>query len=256
MQLPRWATGNKTDFQNDLYHAEDSIDESKATYICISCQPFFLRSVKIQNEYEKAQAMFEETQKCSNTSSWSDPIIEATPQTGSFASTQMPDEPDTKFELPSISNLKVGIFTMDYNNCWKTKHPQKTTQLNTSETCLYTWKTSHEKNKKGVSKQKTHQENWKLVWETKLLKIYPLSNHQKLNNLRKWFLPKKDTLPSSESEEEFESHFKLLDGSEDLFFQKLDEPTENEKQTMCTKSYMSVLFDQTYDHQMVKTTEL
>ena len=47
------------------------------------------------------------------------------------------------------------------------------------------------KNKKGVSKQKTHQENWKLVWETKLLKIYPLSNHQKLNNLRKWFLPTK-----------------------------------------------------------------
>ena len=63
-------------------------------------------------------------------------------------------------------------------------------------------------------------------------------------------------MPSSESEEEFESHFKLLDGSEDLFFQKLDEPTENKKQMMCTKSYMSVLFDQTYDDQMVKTTEL
>ena len=72
-------TGNKTDFHNDLYHAKDSIDESKATDICISCQPFYLRSVKIQNEYEKAQAMFEETQKCSNTSSWSDPTIEATP---------------------------------------------------------------------------------------------------------------------------------------------------------------------------------
>ena len=57
--------------------------------------------------------MFEETQKCSNTSSWSDPAIEATPQTltGSFASTQMPDEPETKFELPSISDLRVGIFT-------------------------------------------------------------------------------------------------------------------------------------------------
>ena len=55
--------------------------------------------------------MFEETQKCSNASSWSDPAIEATPQTGSFASTQMPDEPETKFELPSISELKVGIFT-------------------------------------------------------------------------------------------------------------------------------------------------
>ena len=43
-------TGNKTDFHNDLYHAKDSIDESKASYICISCQPFFLRSVKIQNQ--------------------------------------------------------------------------------------------------------------------------------------------------------------------------------------------------------------
>ena len=55
----------------------------------------------------------------------------------------------------------------------------------------------------------------------------------------------KDTLPSSDSEEEFESDFKLLDSSEDLFFQKLDEPTENEKQKTCAKSYMSDLFDQT-----------
>ena len=99
--------------------------ESKATYICISCQPFLMRSVKIQNEYEKAQAMFEETQKCSNTSSWSDPIIEATPQTGSFASTQMPDEPDTKFELPSISNLKVGIFTKGLQQLLEDQTPTK-----------------------------------------------------------------------------------------------------------------------------------
>ena len=63
-------------------------------------------------------------------------------------------------------------------------------------------------------------------------------------------------MPSSDNKEEFESHFKLLDSSEDLFFQKLDEPTENEKQTMCTKSYMSGLFDQTCHDQMVKTTEL
>ena len=47
-----------------------------------------------------------------------------------------------------------------------------------------------------------------------------------------------------------------FDQQEDLFFQKLDEPTENEKQRMCAKSYMSDLFDQTYDYQMVKTTEL
>ena len=41
-------TGNKTDFHNDLYHAKDSINESKTSNICISCQPFSLRSVKIQ----------------------------------------------------------------------------------------------------------------------------------------------------------------------------------------------------------------
>ena len=39
----------------------------------------------------------------------------------------------------------------------------------------------------------------------------------------------KDRLPSSDNEEEFESDFKLLDSSEDLFCQRLDEPTENEK---------------------------
>ena len=63
-------------------------------------------------------------------------------------------------------------------------------------------------------------------------------------------------MPSSDSEEEFESDFKLFDSSEDLFFQKRDELTENEKQRMYAKSYMSSLFDQTYDYQMVKTTEL
>ena len=71
--------------------------------------------------------MFEETQKCSNTSSWSDPAIEATPQTGSFASTQMPDEPETKFELPSISNLKVGIFTKGLQHLLEDQRPTKNT---------------------------------------------------------------------------------------------------------------------------------
>ena len=59
-------TGNKTDFHNDLYQAKDSNDESKVSYICVSYQPFFLRSVEAQDEYMKAQAIFEETQKCSN----------------------------------------------------------------------------------------------------------------------------------------------------------------------------------------------
>ena len=49
--------------------------------------------------------------------------------------------------------------------------------------------------------------------------------------------------------------------AEELSFEQLPqnksfkEPTENEKQRMCAKSYMSNLFNQTYDYQMVKTTE-
>ena len=75
--------------------------------------------------------LFEETQKCSNTSSWSDPAIEATPQTGSFASTQMPDERETKFELPSLSNLRVGIFTKTLQQLLEDQRPTK----NTVEDC-------------------------------------------------------------------------------------------------------------------------
>ena len=71
------------------------------------------------------KAIFEESQKFSNTSSWSDPTIEATPQIGSFASTQIPDEPDTKFELPSISNLKVGIFTKGLQQLLEDQRPTK-----------------------------------------------------------------------------------------------------------------------------------
>ena len=37
----------------------------------------------------------------------------------------------------------------------------------------------------------------------------------------------KTMLPSSDSEDDFDNDFKLLDKSDDLFFQKLDEPTEN-----------------------------
>ena len=41
----------------------------------------------------------------------------------------------------------------------------------------------------------------------------------KLNHLRKWLLPTKRHIAlASDSEEEFESDFKLLDSSEELFF--------------------------------------
>ena len=68
--------------------------------------------------------------------------------------------------------------------------------------------------------------------------------------------PLNDRLPSSDSEEEFENDLNCQTAQKIYFFQKRDEPTENEKQRMCAKSYTSDLFDQTYDYQMVKTTEL
>ena len=58
-----------------------------------------------ESEYEKAQAMFDGTQKCSNTSSWSDPAIEARPQTRSFASNQMPDEPESQINFEAIDMI-------------------------------------------------------------------------------------------------------------------------------------------------------
>jgi len=74
----------------------------------------------------KAQAMFEETQKCSNPSLWSDPAIQAKPHTRSFTSTQISDEPEAKFELPMISNKKQGFLQKGLYNFWKTKGSQPT----------------------------------------------------------------------------------------------------------------------------------
>ena len=54
--------GSKTDFNNDLYKSIDS-DGYNVSYICVSCRPFFLKSVKIEHDYRKAQTMFEEKQE-------------------------------------------------------------------------------------------------------------------------------------------------------------------------------------------------
>ena len=68
--------------------------------ICTSCQPFFLKSVKIQDEYKKAHAMFEKTQKSANPSILTaDPVIEAKSKAGSITSTQASGEPEATFEL-------------------------------------------------------------------------------------------------------------------------------------------------------------
>ena len=104
--------GSKTDFHHHLYQARDSNDKSQVNYICMSCQPFFLKSVKIQDEYKKAHAMFEKTQKSANPSILTaDPVIEAKSKAGSITSTQASGEPEATFELLDVlSDLKGGIF--------------------------------------------------------------------------------------------------------------------------------------------------
>ena len=92
--------GSKTDFHHHLYQARDSNDKSQVNYICTSCQPFFLKSVKIEDEYKKAHAMFEKTQKSANPSILTaDPVIEAKSKAGSITSTQASGEPEATFEL-------------------------------------------------------------------------------------------------------------------------------------------------------------
>ena len=55
----------------------DSHDKSRVSYICRSCQPFFLKSVKKEDEYRKAQIMFEKAQRCENPTSESDPVTDS-----------------------------------------------------------------------------------------------------------------------------------------------------------------------------------
>ena len=97
---------------HDLHQAINSNDKSQVNYICMSCQPFFLKSVKIQDEYKKAHAMFEKTQKSTNPSIFTaDPVIQAKSKAGSITSTQAFGEPEATFELPDVlSDLKGGIF--------------------------------------------------------------------------------------------------------------------------------------------------
>ena len=57
--------GSKTDLHNDLYTCIDSCDGTFPDYMCMSCQPFFLKSIKIENEYNETKKMFQERQSCS-----------------------------------------------------------------------------------------------------------------------------------------------------------------------------------------------
>ena len=106
------TNGSKTDFHQHLYQARDSNDKSQVNFICMSCQPFFLKSVKIQDEYKNAYAMFEKTQKSTNPSILTaDFVIQTKSRAGSITSTQASGEPEATFELPDVlSDLKGGIF--------------------------------------------------------------------------------------------------------------------------------------------------
>ena len=57
--------GNKTDLHNDLYSCIDPFDGTFPDYICMSCQPFFLKSIKIKNEYNETKNIFQEKQSFS-----------------------------------------------------------------------------------------------------------------------------------------------------------------------------------------------
>ena len=97
------TNGSKTDFHHHLYQARDSNDKSQVNYICISCQPFFLKSVKILDEYKKAHATFEKTQKSTNPSILTaEPVIQAKSKAGSITSTQASGDTEATFELPDV----------------------------------------------------------------------------------------------------------------------------------------------------------
>ena len=128
MWLSRWANWKKkNDVHNDLYQAKDSNDESKVSYICVSYQPYILFEICQNTGW--VQAMFEETQKCSNSSLWSDPAIQAKPHIRSFTSTHSnssSDEPEAKFELPMIPKIKAGISTKGSLQLLEGQRPQPT----------------------------------------------------------------------------------------------------------------------------------
>ena len=86
----------------------------------MSCQPFFLKSIKIENEYKKAQNTFQQKQGCatSTTQSHSDNFQKQDFSEDIIASQdKQADTADDKEyckrenTVPDSSKLKAGIFT-------------------------------------------------------------------------------------------------------------------------------------------------
>ena len=69
----------KTDLHNDLYTCVDHSDRPCLNYICMSCQPFFLKSIKLENDYKQAEETFQERQRCSNSTNLDGSCEESNP---------------------------------------------------------------------------------------------------------------------------------------------------------------------------------
>ena len=64
--LDEIISGSKTDLHSDLYTCTESCDGPSLDYICMSCQPFFLKSIKLESEYKQTKNMFQEHQECAS----------------------------------------------------------------------------------------------------------------------------------------------------------------------------------------------
>ena len=112
-------TGNKTDLHNDLYSV-DPCDGTFPDYICMSCQPFYLKSIKIEHEYKEAQNIFHQKQGCSistittdNDSNKHEFFEETTINPTKGQATVLSEKMvlDREFAVSDALNCKAGIFT-------------------------------------------------------------------------------------------------------------------------------------------------
>ena len=123
--------GNKTDLHNDLYTCIDAGDGLFPDYICMSCQPFFLKSVKIENEYNETKKMFQEKQGCSTPLIMQPDISHDNKQDLSEESVMNPAKKQSNisadkkvlgrdFAVPDAFLFEAGIFTEVLNEIRQT----------------------------------------------------------------------------------------------------------------------------------------
>ena len=136
------AVESRTEFHSDLYKSIDSPpDGSTISYICMSCQPFFLNAVKLEDQYKKAQSMFEEQQGHSNLvtdpckQDLQDKLENCTPSTSS--NDNKVSESEKCNSLPS--KLQAGIFTEGLSQLLKNLNGKsETSEPQHAYVCTYT----------------------------------------------------------------------------------------------------------------------